>query len=170
MSVSEQRGFRERSPDKPVLGMLADRYSKWYLEFCPTGDTTRSELAEIFSERAREAAKSYVKMEECSRPDWWNDYTRDAESRMWMNKHFDERTAWAKSIELLWNFTEGEDVDADALREALVRMSFRRHRQGRRRDRNEEHVFAKAAEVVREKAGLERMSDARHEAIRRDYR
>ena len=50
MSPSKQRGFRERSPDKPLLGMLADRYSEWYLEFCPTGETTRSEVAETFFE------------------------------------------------------------------------------------------------------------------------
>lgn len=170
MSVSKQRGFRERSPDKPVLGMLADRYSEWYLEFCPTGETTRSELAEVFFEKASVAAERYVEMEECSRPDVWNDYTRDPESKMWMNKHYDERTAWAKSIDLLWQFSEGEDVDADALREALVRMSLRRHRQGSRRDRNEEHIFVKAAGIVRERAGLDRMADAREEAIHEDYR
>lgn len=170
MSVQKQRGFRERNPDSPMLSILADRYSEWYLEFCPTGDTTRSELAEVFFEKASEAARDYVDMEECSRPDWWNDYTRDPESRMWMHKHFDERQAWAKSIDLLWTFSEGEDVDADALREALVRMSLRRHRQGSRRDRNEEHIFVKAADVVREKAGLDRMTDARREAIHEDYR
>jgi len=170
MSVQKQRGFRERNPGKPVLSILADRYSKWYLEFCPTGDTTRSELAEAFFENAREAAEDYVDMEECSRPAAWNDFTRDPESQMWMHKHFDERQAWAKSIDLLWTFSDNEDVDADALREALVRMSLRRHRQGSRRDRNEEHVFVKAAVVVREKAGLDRMTDARREAIHEDYR
>lgn len=169
MSVSKQRGFRERSPDKPVLGMLADRYSEWYLEFCPTGDTTRSELAETFFEKASEAARDYVEMEECSRPDWWNDYTRDPESRHWMHKHFDERQAWAYAIDLLWQFSEGEEVDADALREALIRMSLRRHRQGRR-GRNEEHIFVKAAGIVRENAGIDRMTDARREAIHEDYR
>ena len=49
-------------------------------------------------------------------------------------------------------------------------MSFRRHRQGSRRDRNEEHIFVKAAGIVREKAGLDRMDDAREEAIHEDYR
>jgi hypothetical protein len=170
MSVQKQRGFRERNPGKPVLSILADRYAKWYLEFCPTGDTTRSELAEVFFENAREAAEDYVDMEECSRPAVWNDYTRDPESRHWMHKHFDERQAWAKSIDLLWTFSDGEDVDADALREALVRMSLRRHRDGNRRDRNEEHIFVKAAGIVREKAGLDRMTDARREAIHEDYR
>lgn len=170
MSVSEQRGFRDRNADRPVLGMLADRYSKWYLEFCPTGDTTRSELAEVFFEKASEAAERYVEMEECSRPGVWNNFARDPESRMWMNEHYDERTAWAKSIDLLWQFSNDQDVDADALREALIRMSIRRHRQGSRRARNEEHIFVKAAGVVREKADLVRMSDARQEAIREDYR
>lgn len=170
MSTTKQEGFRDRNPDQPVVSMLTDRYSKWYLEFCPTGDTTRSELAEVFFENAREAAEDYVDMEECSRPAAWNDFTRDPESRMWMHKHFDERQAWAKSIDLLWTFSEGEDVDADAFREALVRMSLRRHRQGSRRDRNEEHIFVKAADVVREKAGLDRMTDARRQAIHEDYR
>lgn len=87
-----------------------------------------------------------------------------------MNKHYDERTAWAHSIELLWKFSDGESVDADALREALVRMSLRRHRQGSRRDRNEEHIFVRAAGIVREKASLDRMTDTRHEAIHEDYR
>lgn len=170
MSVQKQRGFRERSPDKPVLGMLADRYSEWYLEFCPIGDTTRSELAETFFEKAREAARDYVDMEECSRPAPWNDFTRDPESRHWMHKHFDERQAWAKSIDLLWQFSDGEDVDADALREALVRMSVRRHRQGSRRDRNEEHIFVKAAGIVREEADIDRMDESRRKAIHKDYR
>jgi hypothetical protein len=169
MSTSKQQGFRERNPDKPVLGILGDRYSEWYLEFCPTGEATRSEFAEVFFENASEAAERYVEMEECSRPDWWNEYTRDPESKMWMNKHYDERTTWAKSIDLLWQFSDGEDVDADALREALIRMSFRRHRQGSRRDRNEEHIFVKAAKIVREKADLERMTEQRETSIHEDY-
>lgn len=170
MSVQKQLGFRDRNPGEPVLSILADRYAKWHLEFCPTGDTTRSELAEVFFENAREAAENYVDMEECSRPAAWNEFTRDSESRMWMNKNYDERTAWAKSIDLLWKFSERQEVDADALREALVRMSLRRHRSGSRRDRNEEHIFVKAAGIVREKAGLDRMTDARREAIHEDYR
>lgn len=167
---TEQQRFRKRSPDKPVLGMLAERYSEWYLEFCPTGETTRSELAEVFFSEASEAAERYVEMEECSRPDVWNDFTRDAESKMWMHKHFDERTAWAKSIDLLWEFSDSDAVDADALREALLRMSFRRHSRGNRRDRNAEHIFVKAASVVREEANLDRITEARQSAIRGDYR
>jgi len=167
---TEQRRYRERNPNDPVLNLLADRYAKWYLEFCPTGDATRSEIAEQFFEHAREAATRYVEMERASRPDVWNDYTRDPGSRMRMNKHYDERTAWANSIDLLWQFSEGDAVDADALREALVRMSIRRHRAGHRRDRNEEHIFVKAAEIVRETAGLDRMPDARNDALYEDYR
>lgn len=170
MTVTKQRKVRQRRSDKPLLSLSGRRYSEWYLEFHPTGNTTRSELAETFFEKARDAARDYVDMEACSRPAAWNDFTRDAESRMWMNKHYDERKAWAESIDLLWQLSDGENVDADALREALVRMSLRRHRQGSRRDRNEEHIFVKAARIVREKAGLDMMADAREEAIHEDYR
>jgi len=169
IDVGEQRRYRERSPEKPVLGMLADCYAEWYLDFCPTGDTTRTELAEVFFEKAREAAERYVEMEECSRPAAWNDWTRDPESRHWMEKHLDERRAWAQAIDYLWQYSRGETVDADALREALIRQSFRCHSRGGRRDRNEEHIFVKAAGIVREKAGLDRMPDARSDAARRDY-
>jgi len=168
--TTKQRRFRERSPEKPVLSILPDRYGKYYLEFCPTGDATRSEIAEVFFEKARKAAKSYVEMEEASRPAAWNDFHRDAESRMWMHKHEDERVAWGRSIDLLWTFSEGEKVDADALRESLIRMSYRRHEAGTRRDRNEEHIFVKAAGIVREKAGLDRMPEPRSQAVRGDYR
>lgn len=170
MSASKQRRFRSRREDKPVLSLRADRYAEWYIEFCPTGDATLSEIAEVFFENARDAAESYVEMEACSRPDWWNDWTRDPESRMWMHKHLDERRAWAKSIDLLWQFSDGGAVDADAFREALVRMAIREHRHGSRRGRNREHAYLKAASIVREKAGVERMSDARSEAIHGDYR
>jgi len=166
----QQRRFRNRSPEKPVLSILPDRYGKYYLDFCPTGDATRSEIAEEFFEKARKAARDYVDMEEASRPADWNDFHRDAESRMWMHKHEDERVAWGRSIDLLWTFSEGEDVDADALREALIRMSYRRHEAGTRRDRNEEHIFVKAANIVREKAGLDRMPEGRRQAVRGDYR
>lgn len=170
MSDQKQRGFRERNPDQPVLSTLVDRYSKWYLDFCPTGETTRSELAEIFFENARDAAERYVEMEECSRPAAWNDFTRDPDSRRWMHKHMDERKVWAKNIDLLWEFSDGEDVDADALREAMVRLSLRHHRQGSLRDLNKEHFFVEAAGIVREKAGLDRMPEARRDAIGEDYR
>lgn len=166
---SKQVRIRERNPDRPVLGLLRDRYSERYLEFCPTGDATRSELAEVFFENAREAARNYVEMEEVSRPDWWNDWTRDPESRHWMYKHLDERKAWARAIDYLWRFSDGEDVDNDALREALIREALSQHRQGRR-GRNEESALVKAAGIVREKAGLERMSDERSEEIYGDYR
>jgi hypothetical protein len=169
MSEIKQRRFRERSPEKPVLALTADRYSEWYLEFCPTGEATRSEIAEVFFKKASVAAERYVEMEQSSRPDVWNEYTRDPQSRMWMNKHYDERTAWAKSIDLLWQFSDGQDVDADALREALVRMSLRRHRDGNHRDRNEEHVFVKAGRIVREKADLGRMTEQREKTIHEDY-
>jgi hypothetical protein len=167
-AIQHQTRSRRRD-EKPVLSLLADRYAM-RMEFQPTGDASRDELAEAFVSNARSAAERYVEMEECSRPAAWNDFTRDPESRHWMNKHFDERQAWAKSIDLLWRFSEGEDVDADALREALVRMSLRRHRDGSRRDRNEEHIFVKAAGIVREKAGLDRMAEPRREEIGRDYR
>jgi hypothetical protein len=150
--------------------MLGKSYAEWYLEFHPTGETSRSELAEVFFEKASEAAREYVEMERVSRPDWWNHFTRDPESRHWMHKHMDERKAWAEAIDLLWQFSDGEDVDADALRESLVRMSLRRHGEGTRRARNEEHIFVKAADIVRERAGLERMSDQRRHAIHGDYR
>lgn len=169
-SRSEQQRLRNRNEDKPLLSITADRYAEWYLEFHPTGGARRSDLAGVFFENASEAAREYVDMEECSRPDWWNDFTRDPESRRWMNKHHDERRAWAKSIDLLWQFSDGDDVDADALREALVRVSLRRHRNGTRRDRNEEHIFVKAARIVREQAGLERMAESRRKAIHADYR
>jgi|AntDeeMetagen681_2_1112603.scaffolds.fasta_scaffold02115_4 hypothetical protein len=159
---------RTRDPEKPVVGLLANRYAEWYMGFQPIGNAARTELAEVFVEKARDAARRYVEMERVSRPACWNDWTRDPESRHWMHKHFDERQAWARSIELLWEFSDGEEVDADALREALVRHSLRFHRQGRR-GRNEEHVLVKAAGIVRDTAGLDRMSDARREAIHSDY-
>lgn len=170
MSAEKQHRIRQRNPDKPVVSRSLRRYSEWYLEFHPTGDTTRSELATVFFEKARQAAEDYVDMEQCSRPAPWNDFTRDPESRHWMHKHLDERRAWAKAIDLLWGFSDGEDVDADALREALVRMSLRRHSAGTHRDRNEEHVFVQAAKIVREKAQLDQMPEARREAIHEVYR
>lgn len=166
--TAKQQRYRERKPDRPVLGLLAERYSRHYLEFTPTGDTTRSELAEEFFENARKAAERYVEAERWSRPDVWNDWTRDPESRHWMETHLDHRRAWAKAIDVLWHFSDGQDVDADALQEALVRYSLRRHREGRR-GRNQEHIFVKAAGIVREKAGIERMSEARFEAVQADY-
>jgi hypothetical protein len=168
--IEKQRRLRKRSPEKPRLNLLADRYAEWYLDFCPTGDTTRSELAAEFFEHAAEAARRYVEIEECSRPAPWNGYTRDPESQMWMHKHIDRRKAWAKAIDLLWQYSDGDEVDADALREALVRMSLRRHKDGSRRDRNEEHVFSKAAGIVRDRAGLSRMHDDRDKAVEQDYR
>ena len=168
--VQKQRNLRERNPGKPLLSVTADRYSKWYLEFCPTGNTTRSELAEVFFDHAREAARDYVNMKELGSPVPWEDCTPNPKIRHWRHKHLDERQAWAKSIDLLWTFSEGQDVDADALREALVRMSLRRHQDGTHRARNEEHIFVTAASIVREKAGLDRMADAREEAIHEDYR
>ena len=170
MSLSERRGVRDRKPDNPVVGMLCDRYAEWYMDFRETGEATRSELAAVFFEKAADAAREFVEMEECSRPAPWNDYTRDPRSKHLMDKHYDERRAWAKAIDLLWTFSEDDAVDADALQEALLRMSFRRHASGHRRDRNEEHIFVKAAGIVREKAGIERMTDARSKDVRGDYR
>jgi len=166
MAVPSSRARRRQGT--PIVGPLCDRYRRHHSHEA-TGDATRSELAEVFFEHAREAAEDYVEMERCSRPDWWNDWTRDHESLMWMREHLDERKAWAKAIDLLWRFSDGETVDADALREALIRMSFRRHRAGTRRDRNEEHIFVKAAGIVRDRAELDRMSDARHDEIFEDY-
>ena len=170
VDVQKQRGFRERNPEKPVLSLTADRYAKWYLAFCPTGEATRSALAEEFVARARDAAEEYVEMERCSRPDWWNDFTRDPESRAWMREHLAHRQAWAVAIDLLWHYSDDEQVDAHAIREALVRQSLRRHREGTRRARHEETAFCTAARIVRETAGLERMPEARRAAIREDYR
>lgn len=168
--IEKQRRIRQRSPDKPRLNLLADGYAEWYLDFCPTGDTTRSELAAEFFEHAAKAARRFVEIEEASRPAPWNGYTRDAASRRWMHKHRDHRQAWAKSIDLLWQYSDDDAVDADALREALVRFSLRRHNAGSRRDHNEEHVFSKAAHIVRDCGGLSRMHDERYKTVRGDYR
>jgi len=159
---SEQR-YRDRQPEVPVVSLVADNYALHR-------EATRTALAKKFAEHAAEAARRYVEMEECSRPAAWNDFTRDSESRYWMNKHMDERKAWAKALDLLRTFSDGQDVDADALREALVRMSLRRHKAGSRRDRNEEHIFVKAAEIVRETAGIDRMNEPRRKEVRGDYR
>ena len=170
IDIEKQRQLRKRSPEKPRLNLLADSYAEWYLDFCPTGDATRSEFAGVFFEHAAEAATAYVEIEESSRPAPWNGYTREAGSRRWMYKHYDHREAWAKTIDLLWQYSDGDAVDADALREALVRMSLRRHNAGSRRDHNEEHIFSKAAHIVRDRAGLSRMHDERYKSVRDDYR
>jgi len=169
-TVRKQRGFRDRNRDKPVLSVLPEKYAEWYLEFCPTGDATRSDLAAAFVEHAREAAERYAETERYSRPVGWETWRRDPKSRAWMREHKAHRRAWAKAIDLLWEFSEGEQVDADALREALVRESIRRHWQGTRRARHEESAFCKAARLVREMADLDRMAEVRREAVHEDYR
>lgn len=166
--LSEQRRYRERSPEKPRVGYLGESYAEWYLGFCPTGDVTTSALAETFAEKARQQANEQRELAEVLDMADERDHTQQAlydHSR----EAYHKRRAWGVALARLWRFSEGDAVDADALRESLLREGLRRHQRGRH-GRDEEHVLVKAAGIVRKKAGLDRMPDERRAAYRSDYR
>lgn len=164
-----------RNPGR--VGLLIDGFQTRE-SFRRTDGVTRSELAEQFVEQSADYARRYAEIEEASRPAYWNDYQRDWESQRHMAEDRGQREAWAEAIDLLWTFSDGEDVDADALREALTRKSMRSYERAREERRHSkywfvlnsrESAFSRASTLVREEAGLETYSEKELDTIREQY-
>lgn len=166
---------RGRSPGRVSLNIdgLQMRES-----FQPADGVTRSQLAEQFVEKSTHHAETYADIEEASRPAYWNDYQRDGESERIMAESRGKREAWAEAIDLLWTFSDGETVDADALREALTRKSLRSYEQARETRRHShywfivnarETAFSRASTIVREAADLNQYSESDLTTIRKEY-
>lgn len=164
-----------RTPGR--VGRLIDGFQTRE-SFQQNDGVTRSELAEEFVEQSADYARRYAEIEEASRPAYWNDYQRDWESQRHMAENRGQREAWAEAIDLLWTFSDGEDMDADALREALTRKSMRSYERAREERRHSkywfvlnarESAFSRASTLVREAAGLESYSETELDMIRKQY-
>lgn len=163
-------------PTEPRCSITADKHGVRE-PFRETGDATRSELAEAFVEKTREFA---ARVEDEHQSPLWECRWEFPEVERRAREYTCRREAWAKALDLLWAFSDGETVDADALREALVRQSLRRYHSAEdarksgkaywRHISAEETEFCRAASLVEELAGLEDMTDDRRDTIYEEYR
>jgi len=146
--------------------------------FDATPGASREALRVAIVTHCRRAADRVTSEREVGAPAEWNDHVRPWASRRRLAEARGEREAWATALDRLDAFTRGEAVDADALREALLRASIRAGERARDlprgdvrwfRARERERELARAAAVVADQSDLDRYSDADRAALRREY-
>lgn len=178
MIRTQSTGTLDQTGRRPGrVGLLIDGYQR-RASFEATEDVTRTKFAVEFVSKCRTFADRVIEERDLGAPEYWNDYQRPWASKRRLSEYRAQREAWGEALDLLFVFSQGEFVDADALREALTRKSLRAYEQSRDAKRHSRHWFAasaresafsKASSMVYGRSPIDAYSERELDLLRNEY-